>query len=617
MSLCVLHVGKYFPPARGGMESFLADLVREQRAQGLDAHALVHGDPLPEDPDWLRRVPVQMELIFAPIAIGFRSALSKAIDEIQPDVLHMHMPNNAVFWALTINSAWQIPWVVHWHSDVLVSETFWALRLAYKIYRPFEQTVLDKAERIVVTSPPYLEASEPLMRWRKKCVMVPMALTVQIPEEVMQEIADTNWKPGTLKLLSIGRLTYYKDFETLIRAVCGARSLQLKIIGTGELRTQLQKLIKALTPKGQEPNVELLGDQTETDKHHWLASCDVFCLSSCERTEAFGLVLLEAMAHSKPCVVSDLEGSGMTWVVASSGAGLSHLPVGDVQAWQEGLCLLAQQPKMLKSWGQKGLQAVKDRFNISACARAMTFQYQIAQINPLPRPPNKLELILIPAKDEAETIAQLVCALKAAGHHHILVVDDNSSDGTGQIARNAGAQVVRPVLPLGAWGGMQLGIRYAWTHGYQSVVTMDADGQHEVEEIPLLMGAAQYANVVIGAHPQRASRLRLVAWRWFRFISGFALQDLTSGFRYYDRQAIELLAQDEATLLDYQDIGVLLILRKAGLRMVEVPVSMNTRLVGRSRIFNSWFSVAIYMLTTTLLCFARWEVPVKRKLRSH
>jgi hypothetical protein len=100
-------------------------------------------------------------------------------------------------------------------------------------------------------------------------------------------------------------------------------------------------------------------------------------------------------------------------------------------------------------------------------------------------------------------------------------------------------------------------------------------------------------------------------------ISGFQLQDLTSGFRYYDRQAIELLAQEEATLLDYQDIGVLLILRKAGLRIVEVPVSMNTRLVGRSRIFNSWFSVAIYMLTTTLLCFARWEVPVKRKLRSH
>jgi len=617
MSLCVLHVGKYFPPARGGMESFLADLIQEQRAQGIDAHALVHGDPLPEDPNWLRRVPVQMELIFAPIAIGFRSALFKAIDEIQPDVLHMHMPNNAVFWALTINAAWQIPWVVHWHSDVIVSEKLWALRLAYTIYRPFEQTVLDKAERIVVTSPPYLEVSEPLMRWRKKCVMVPLALAVQAPEQVIQETAAISWKLGALKLLSIGRLTHYKDFETLIRAVCGVPSLQLKIIGTGELHSQLQKLIQELTHKGQEPNVELLGEQNERDKHHWLASCDVFCLSSCERTEAFGLVLLEAMAHSKPCVVSDLDGSGMPWVVASSGAGLSHLPVGDVQAWQDGLCLLAEQPKMLKSWGQNGLQAFKDRFNIAACAKAMTLQYQIAQINPLPTPLNKSELILIPAKDEAETIAQLVCALRAAGHHHILVVDDNSSDGTGQIARNAGAQVVRPVLPLGAWGGMQLGIRYAWTQGYQSVVTMDADGQHEVDEIPMLIGASEHANVVIGAHPQRASRLRLLAWRWFRMISGFQLQDLTSGFRYYDRQAIELLAQDEATLLDYQDIGVLLILRKAGLRMVEVPVSMNTRLVGRSRIFNSWFSVAIYMLTTTLLCFARWEVPVMRKLRSH
>ena len=133
MSLCVLHVGKYYPPARGGMESFLADLIQEQRAQGIDANALVHGDPLPEDPNWLRRVPVQMSLIFAPIAVGFRAAFALAIEEIRPDVLHLHMPNNAVFWALTLPRARQIPWVVHWHSDVLVSPS---QRLLFAHKRP-------------------------------------------------------------------------------------------------------------------------------------------------------------------------------------------------------------------------------------------------------------------------------------------------------------------------------------------------------------------------------------------------------------------------------------------------------------------------------------------------
>jgi hypothetical protein len=153
---------------------------------------------------------------------------------------------------------------------------------------------------------------------------------------------------------------------------------------------------------------------------------------------------------------------------------------------------------------------------------------------------------------------------------------------------------------------MQLGIRHALAHRHKAVITMDADGQHEVAEIPALLAAADQADVVIGAHPQRASFLRQLAWRWFRMIAGFELRDLTSGFRYYNAQAIQILAQDEATLIDYQDVGVLLLLRKAGLRLVEVPVSMNLRQVGRSRIFDSWFSVLRYMATTTLLCFARW-----------
>lgn len=603
MAKRVLHIGKFFPPHRGGMESFLSDLVLAQREQGIDSHALVHGQALPEDPPWLRRVPVQLQLIYAPIALGFRAALVRALREIKPQVLHLHMPNNSVFWALTIASARQIPWVVHWHSDVVVSDERLVLRAAYIFYRPFEQAVLERAERIIVTSPPYLQASEPLRRWQPKCAVVPLGIA---PRLAQCAGAVPGWQPGRFKLLSIGRLAHYKGFETLIEAVSASKHLQLIIVGQGESMAKLQALVYASTSPGNKPNVQLIGEVSEADKHQLLASCDAFCLASIERTEAFGMVLLEAMAHAKPCVVSQLPGSGMSWLVSSSGAGLSHLPVGDANAWRQALEPLAQQPQQLEQWGEQGRRALRDRFSIESCARAIAAQYRMSQFEPALQANHASILIVIPARDEASTIGEVVTALVASGWHHIFVIDDHSTDDTGNIARRAGATVARPVLPLGAWGGMQLGIRYALTQGYHSVITMDADGQHEVEEIPRLLAGAVNADVVIGAHPERASRLRQIAWHWFRAIAGFELRDLTSGFRCYNRSAIEILAADEATLLDYQDVGVLLLLRKAGLRLVEVPVSMNTRQVGKSRIFYSWLSVLRYMITTTLLCLARW-----------
>ena len=226
-------------------------------------------------------------------------------------------------------------------------------------------------------------------------------------------------------------------------------------------------------------------------------------------------------------------------------------------------------------------------------------------------------LIVIPARNEAATIGALLQHLHAAGWHDVLVINDHSSDDTGAIARAQGAHVLEPVLPMGAWGGMQAGIRYGLSRGYQAVITMDADGQHEVAELPALMQARGQADVVIGAFPERASRLRQIAWGWFRRLAGFELRDLTSGFRLYNRDAMALLASREATLLDYQDLGALLLVRRAGLSITEVPVSMNLRMVGQSRIFNSWFSVGKYMAATTLLCMARWQVRAPRTRRAN
>ena len=587
------------------METFLADLVHAQRAQGLEVAALVHGRPQPGDPDWLVRVPVAFSLVYAPFAPGFRRALAAAIGRYKPDLLHLHMPNNAVFWALTLASAREIPWVVHWHSDVLVSSGRGAIALAYKLYRPFEQAILKRAERIIATSPDYLAASEPLSYWHEKCAVVPLGLDPAQVAAIPSGRTALPWPDGDLRLLSVGRLAHYKGFETLIRAVAELPHAHLVIVGEGEERGALASLINALTPPGQAARTTLLGGVDNACKNALLSECDVFCLASCERTEAFGVAVMEAMVHGKPCLVSELHGSGLPWLVRSAKAGRT-LPVGNIAAWQSAIADVSRTPEQARAWGAAGRRAVAERFGIEACARAVAEAYPCVTTMPVAQANPRL-LVVIPARDEAASIASVIAAIKAQGLHHILVIDDQSSDDTAQLAADLGAIVLRPVLALGAWGGMQTGIRYALRHGYDHVVTLDADGQHEPACIPDLLGAMAASDVVIGAHPERASPLRKLAWRYFRAITGFSIEDLTSGFRCYNRAACEVLAEDEATLLEYQDVGVLLLLRKAGLRIVEVPVPMYARQNGPSRIFASWPRILRYMLESTLLCLASWH----------
>ncbi len=216
-------------------------------------------------------------------------------------------------------------------------------------------------------------------------------------------------------------------------------------------------------------------------------------------------------------------------------------------------------------------------------------------------------IILIPAHNEQATVGTIVRRVRQRWDCPVAVIDDCSTDATGLAARDAGAIVLPLSLQLGAWGAIQTGLRYALRQGYRTAITLDADGQHEPEEIGKLLYplAAGVADVIIGAFPERASRARQIAWAYFRGITGLKLEDITSGFRAYNHAAMSILASREASLLDYQDVGVLLILRRTGLRTIEVPVTMQPRLLGASKVFRSWWVVGKYMLQTSLLCIAR------------
>ncbi|MEJ8293830.1 glycosyltransferase [Delftia tsuruhatensis] len=604
MALRILHVGKFFPPYRGGMEVFLADLIHEQRRQGVDAHALVHGDPEPDDPAWLERVPVQFNLVYAPMAMGFRRALGRAIERIQPDVLHLHLPNNSALWALTLPIARRVPWVIHWHSDVVVSNIKWSVALAYMLYRPFEQALLERAQQVFATSPPYLEASNALRTWRSKCEVIPLGIDLRtVPVPACLGPAH-RWKSETrLRLLSIGRLTYYKGFETLIQAVSSMPGVELLIAGDGELRAQLEDLIRNCTPENKNPAVRLTGPVSDQVKHALLAECDIFCLASRERTEAFGIVLLEAMLHQRPCIVTDLPGSGMPWIIAQAHSGL-HVPYEDVEAWRSTIARMQHDASLRERLGKAGPKALQRYFGISACERAVARHYRylapgLSQVTAK----SKL-MVVIATRNHEASISQLVLRAKTLVDAPILVVDNRSTDGTCTLAEQSGAWVLRPLLGMTTWGVLQTGIRHALAQGFESVITIDADGRYEVEEIPALLDTNPEADLVVGYFNEQHSRVRRVAWQWFRLVTGLPLRDFVSGFRLYRNPALRIAASPDATLLDYQDIGTLLLMRRAGLHIAQLALPMHTKKHDSSKIFQSWANAIRYAAISTLLGLA-------------
>lgn len=215
-------------------------------------------------------------------------------------------------------------------------------------------------------------------------------------------------------------------------------------------------------------------------------------------------------------------------------------------------------------------------------------------------------LMVMPAFNEGATIQEVIVSARAAVDADVLVVSDASDDDTAERARAAGALVMELPLRSGAWMATQAGLRHALRRGYDFVFCLDADGQHDPRHFACMLARLHDSNadLVIGTFPERLSPARRLAARWFRLLTGLGLEDLTSGMRIYGPRAVRAAAEARASLLDYQDLGVLLHLQRADLRLREAPAPMRERLRGKSHVFSSWWKVLGYMLQTTVLCLA-------------
>jgi glycosyltransferase involved in cell wall biosynthesis len=221
--------------------------------------------------------------------------------------------------------------------------------------------------------------------------------------------------------------------------------------------------------------------------------------------------------------------------------------------------------------------------------------------------PSRTALAVVPAYNEAATITGVVSSLRRhAPEFDVLVIDDGSTDETSQLARAAGARVVRSPFNLGIGGAVQTGFVFAHEGGYELMVQVDGDGQHDPQELDKLLEAmGPGVDMVCGsrflvkgeylAPVSRRAGIHVFAWLLSHFV-GQPVTDPTSGFRLYNRRAIKLFADDYPH--DYPEVEAVLMLHHHRLRMREVPVRMFQRGGGTSSIGSG---KSLYYMVKVLL----------------
>jgi glycosyltransferase involved in cell wall biosynthesis len=233
-------------------------------------------------------------------------------------------------------------------------------------------------------------------------------------------------------------------------------------------------------------------------------------------------------------------------------------------------------------------------------------------------------LVVVPAFNEAEEIGRVLDGIRTADPRlPVLVVDDGSTDETAIRARQAGARVLRLPINLGYGSALQAGYKYALREGYDCVVQLDGDGQHEPADIPRLLIPVERDDAdlalgsrFLGENAYRAGMARGAGMRLFRaltfLLTGVRFSDVTSGYQALNRDVLQFFATERYPA-DYPDADVLVMLTRAGFRIAEVPVRMYPKRNGVS--MHAGLRPIYYifkMLLSMLLMLLRNESRVRK-----
>ncbi len=351
----LIQLGKHYPPEKGGMETHLYDqssLLADRfdvsavvaNTEGRTVHDVVDGIPV-------TRV-ATMGTLFGNIVCPTYPLHVYRAQADESSIVHAHLPNPLahVSYAL-VRPKGRL--VVTWHSDIIKP------RFVGPTYERLVERTLRRADRIIATSPNYIETSRALQRFKDRCVVIPLGIDVsrfEATDRVRQRAEAIQGEVGAPIVLFVGRLSYYKGLDVLLDAAARIQG-RVVVVGDGGGRAALEEGIRN---RGLEGRIILRHDVNDEDLVAYYHASEMLVLPSNLRTEAFGIVQLEAMACGKPVVSTRLD-TGVPWVNQHERTGLT-VPIDDAEALATAVNRLLDDSEARRRMGVNGRSRVEEMF---------------------------------------------------------------------------------------------------------------------------------------------------------------------------------------------------------------------------------------------------------------
>jgi rhamnosyl/mannosyltransferase len=349
----ILHVYKDYYPIIGGMENHIRMLAELQAEKGHDVAVLVTNPTRKTCFDTQNGVRVikagrVTTVSSTPISLSLPRLLSKE----RPDITHLHCPYPiGELSQLYFGKAKRV--VLTYQSDIIRQKGL------LRFYKPFLNKVLSKVDRIIVTSENYMRSSIHLQPYINKCVLIPLGIELKVfLRNSRSESNQIRRNYGSPIILFVGRLRYYKGLQYLLEAMQEIPA-KLIVIGTGQKEREWKNLSARLNLEGK---VFFVGEIRDEFLPHFYHASDVFVLPACERSEAFGLVQVEAMASGLPVISTEL-GTGTSFVNKHGETGFV-LPARDSNALRDAIFTLLNNPSLRQEMGRKGRERAVKEFSL-------------------------------------------------------------------------------------------------------------------------------------------------------------------------------------------------------------------------------------------------------------